>query len=580
MSWKPFVGRWWLDVVLVGALTAFAVWQLWCPPKWAVNNMQEAQKFTVGAWYLYKTGRYEWIINHRAYPVENGIGYGLLLVPSFWLFGDFLGNAIYSQLALAVLACLGVYAVLRICFGPWQGFIAGLVLASYPIFTEYSRMNDTCIAQVFFLAVGLLLFLRMTVDERWPSLVRWSLWGLCAGWAATIRPDNVVIFGLLTAALWWRAEPRLTNVVKQLGVATLGAFSPLAYMFWYNQHYCGSWLRDPRCVWHSMPWGSGWRVFDIHMALGHSKYVSGNADGGNLLFYGREILGQFADWPSWSDQQKLMLMVPCFCLAQCMIVGIGYAWWQRRNSESKRRFLVYTTITTGATFLLYIFLPVHATRYVVPLAPCAASFVGVGAIGLMRAAWRRSRTWTVCALVALLLPAGQWLGSTQVAIRQGDMLPVSFLLQQTAAAIENNAVIISTAGPFLTDFYVVRDTQRMFVPLDHRTTWRIQPRPPKNQAIIPPFESPDGTYPGDLENGAVDIFEFSAIENPERIEKLLRQGAPVYFFDHTYGNWCDQLPLLSQHFGMQPVLGYTPKEPLSHFSQPGVCLWRLLPRQS
>ena len=554
------------------------MWQFWCPPKWAVNNLQEAPKFTVGAWNLYKTGRYEWIINHRAYPVQNGVGYGLLVVPSFWLFGDFLGNAIYSQLALAVLTCLGVYAVLRICFGPWQGFVAGLVLASYPSFTEYSRMNDTSIAQAFFLCAGLLLFLKMTVDARWSSLVRWFLWGLCAGWAGTIRPDNVMIFGLLTVVLLWRAGPRLTDLLKQSVVATLGAIGPLTYMFWYNQHYCGSWLRDPRCVWQSMPFDRGWRILDIHSALGHAKSAPEN--GANLLFYGREILGQFADWPAWSDQQKLLLMIPCFCLAQCMIVGIGYAWWQKRDSESKLRFLLYTAITAGGTLSLYLFLPLQITRYVVPLAPAAASFVGIGAIGLLRVVWRHSRTWTVCLLVALLFPAGWWIGSTKVAIRQGDMLPVAYLLQQTAAAIESNAVIVSTVGPFLTEVFVIRGTQRVFVPPDHRTAWRIQPGPPKNRDIIPPLYTAHGSYPGDLENGSVDIFEFSALENPERIDQLLQQGIPVYFFDHTYGNWREHLPLLYQHFEMQAVLGYTPTAPLSDFTRPGVCLWRLLQRQS
>ena len=112
-----FLKRWRLDAVLILALVAFAVWRFWCPPEVAVNKLQESPKFTVGAWYLYKTGRYEWFINHQSYPTMGCVGYGVLLVPSFWLFGDALGNAIYSQLALGVLTCLGVYAALRSCFG-------------------------------------------------------------------------------------------------------------------------------------------------------------------------------------------------------------------------------------------------------------------------------------------------------------------------------------------------------------------------------------------------------------------------------------------------------------------------------
>lgn len=134
--------------------------------------------------------------------------------------------------------------------------MAGIVLASYPGFTEYCRMNDTSIAQGFFLTAGLLIFLKMTANGRWSSLGRWFLWGLCAGWAASVRLDSLAIFGLLTIALLWFVRSRLTDLVKQWGAAA-GAISPVAYAGWYNRHYCGSWLRDPHGFWQSVPWDSG-----------------------------------------------------------------------------------------------------------------------------------------------------------------------------------------------------------------------------------------------------------------------------------------------------------------------------------
>ena len=71
---------------------------------------------------------------------------------------------------------------------------------------------------------------------------------------------------------------------------------------------------------------------------------------------------------------------------------------------------------------------------------------------------------------------------------------------------------------------MIRGTERRFVPLNRRAAWRVQPRPPKNRAIIPPTKISDNSYPGDLENGAMDIFEFSALENPDRIDQLARIG--------------------------------------------------------
>jgi len=565
--------RWWLDAVLVAALTAFAAWRFWCPPGLAVNKLQESPKYSVCAWYLYKTGRYEWFINHQAYPAMGGVGYGLLLVPSFWLFGDSLGNAIYSQLALGVLTCLGLYAALRSCFGRWQGFVAGMVLASYPEFTAYSRMNDTSIAQAFLLTVGLLLFLKTTADVRWSSLGRWFLWGLCAGWAASVHLDNLVAFGLLTVALLWFVRPRVADVARQLGTAALGAIGPVAHAGWYNQHYCGSWLRDLRCYWDSVPSDAGWRVIDLHTAWGPA-YTHENADRGNLLFYGREIFGQFVGWDRWSGPQKHLFVVPCLCLAVLMIVGIGYAWRHKRDSEGQLRFLAYTAVATGATLLVYLFLRWHIVRYVVPLAPGTAAFVGVGVVGLARSLCHRLATKVLGVVVALVLALVMRRWFTAIPVQVGDMLPVVPILQCAASHIESNAVVISTAGPCLTDFFVIRGTQRRFVPLNHRAAWRVQPRPPKNRAIIPPVKRDGNAYPGDGENGAMDIFEYSAVENPDRIAQLLRQDIPVYFVDHTFGNRCDELPILLRHFGMQPVIRYEPAGPLSGFHA-GFCLSRL-----
>ena len=571
---QAFLKRWWLDAVLVAALTAFAAWRFWYPPQAAVNKLQESPKYTVCAWYLYKTGRYEWFINHQAYPAMGSVGYGLLLVPSFWLFGDFLGNAIYSQLALAVLTCLGLYAALRSCFGRWQGFVAGLVLASYPRFTEYVQMNDTSIAQAFFLTVGLLLFLKMTADVRWPSLGKWFLWGLCAGWAVSVRLDNLALFGLFTVILLWMVRPRGREMVRQLGMAAVGGIGPVAYAGWYNQHYCGSWLRDPRCYWDSVPSDAGWRIFDLHMAWGWISSQE-NADRGNLLYYAREIFGQLAGWEQITAAQEHQLLAPCFCLAAMMIVGIGYAWFQRRETAGKRRYLVFTAVATGATVLFYVFLRWHIVRYIVPLGPAMASLVGVGAVGLAQSLCRGIRTKILGALVVagFALVARPWVG--KIPRKIGDMLPVVTILQSAAAEMENNAVVISTVGPCLTDFFVIRGTQRRFVPLNHRVDWRVQPRPPKNRAIIPPVKRDGNSYPGDLENGAKDIFEFSAVENPDRIDQLLRQGIPVYFIDHSFSNWCDEMPILRKHFEMEPVGEFEPAGRLRGVLHAGVCLWRL-----
>ncbi|HUI07130.1 MAG TPA: hypothetical protein VL486_09005, partial [Verrucomicrobiae bacterium] len=99
------------------------------------------------------------------------------------------------------------------------------------------------------------------------------------------------------------------------------------------------------------------------------------------------------------------------------------------------------------------------------------------------------------------------------------------------------------------------------------------------RAIIPPVKRDGNSYPGDLENGAKDIFEFSAVENPDRIDQLLRQGIPVYFVDHSFGNWCGELTFLRQRFDMEPVIGAEATGPLAGHAHSGICLWQLRSRQ-
>jgi len=96
------------EVILVVVVASSAYRYLRWPPKLAAQMPQDSAKYAVAAWNLYETGRYELTINNRGYPSWGGLGYGLLIVPSYWLFGPYLGNAIYTQTALAVLICVVV----------------------------------------------------------------------------------------------------------------------------------------------------------------------------------------------------------------------------------------------------------------------------------------------------------------------------------------------------------------------------------------------------------------------------------------------------------------------------------------
>jgi hypothetical protein len=366
---------------------------------------------------------------------------------------------------------------------------------------------------VFFLVAGLLVFLWLTRDPSCASRVRWFLWGLCTGWAAAIRLDSIPVFGTLTLCSVCLVRPKPLELAECCAWLLVGAVAPLGYAVWYNHHYCGSWLRDPHCFWSSIPYDSSASLFGIRMAFGAPDCAQEFGNGGNLVFYGRTIVAQMARWEALHTLERIAGP----CLTGFMIAGIVYAWRQRNANTLRFRFLAFTAVEAITTLLFFVFLRWRIIRFIVPVAPVMACFVGVGLVESIRLLWHKLLGKALAGLLLLAFSMAVFIQLRVPHTRVGDVLPVVQILQESSTLMESNAVVISTAGPYLTDFFAIRGTQRAYVPPDKKTIWRVQPHPPLNRAIIPSTPNLENTYPGDLDNGAMDIFGYSALENPEEI---------------------------------------------------------------
>jgi 4-amino-4-deoxy-L-arabinose transferase-like glycosyltransferase len=568
------------EIALVAVVIAFAAWRFWMPPNLTAALRQESAKYVVGAWNLYKTGHYEVYINHRAHPADGGLGYGLLIVPSFWLAGEFIGNAIYTQLALAISVCVAMYLAMRLCFGVWPALLAALMPPLYYTFFQYAQMLDTSIPTAFFLVTGLLVFLWILRPSH-GALAQWALWGLCAGWATAVRTNNALVFLALTLALVWLLRPRAWECVRNLMAATIGAAPLVVPLLWYNHHYCGAWLRDAHAYWQSNPFDNLSRAFGLRCAFGLPDYSRDMNDRGNLVFYLREISSQFVPWRVHPINLGAWERGLMFALTGVMLVGILFAFRRATAHPHARHFLWFSLITIGVTLLFYSFCEFRAVRYIVPLAPFCGAFIGVGIVDTIRWLWLRRHTATLIPLFLLIVAAPCYRLARIRPVIRGDLFPDADIVRFTAPNIESNAVIISNLYPPLLELLLVRDTQRQVVPVKGKIIYRVQPLPPKDPSKIPNYIT--NGYPGDLENGAVDIFEFSALEDPLRIQQFLNDNIPVYVIDQTMGLFMnDDLTALKRNFELVGVVGLTPlgREMVRKFFpiSEGVVLWRLKPR--
>ena len=152
-----------------------------------------------------------------------------------------------------------------------------------------------------------------------------------------------------------------------------------------------------------------------------------------------------------------------------------------------------------------------------------------------------------------------------IAHPQTDLLayvPTTAYLTHVRALIpETNAVFISNFNPFYVEHILVDGTDAETVPLhrvvygaDYYVQWK---KPPHPEWIAEDFPSRNHItrYRRMYENGAQDVFPFTARENPEFIQQALSAGRSVYFLTPgvtTYGDFA-AVDVLTNRFDVDMI---------------------------
>jgi len=409
--------------------------------------------------------------------------------------------------------------------------IVALVLPLYPDLSEYALTNDTDLPAAFFLVLGLLIFIWILQGTRSRSW-KWLLWGLCAGWGTAVRTSNLPVFLTLTVTLACLSHRRVGETLRHLVAAVIGSLPLMIPLLWYNHHYCGSCFRDPHAFWESYDYGDLWQFFGLRYAFGSpSLYTENLRYSGNLIFYGREILAQFSMWPYFVTYRGFLVHELTYFLSGLMVVGVVCVYRRARSNPAARQLLWYAVVGGGTTLVFYVITKVGSIRYLVPIIPFAAIFTATAVVDVARWLGRRPLLRVlipVFLLMSAVTPYRWWkTGGVQ---KIGEWIPKAQVLEGVNSQIESNAVVLGFDYWELVNHFVIRGTARQFVPIKNKSYFRVQPKPPAGppKTYLAHTERNDDRQ---LETGAVDIFDFSATEDPMRIQELLVHGLPVYVID-------------------------------------------------
>ncbi len=562
------------DAAALLALLAVAAVSFWPNRTIAADNLlSDTADYVLPAInFLRGKGMVIFAAGHK-FPPNHVFGFSLLLCPMYELLGFYPGNGVYAVFALA-LACVALtYWIGRKLFDQKTGFLAALFLAVPCGFRQNVQMIAPDAISAFFCLSAHALLIKI-FENRQRSIWLWFLLGQSLGFALTLRPDNILFLLPVAAFLLLRSDRLKTGLTGPAvlvgGVAFWGAAILVA-----NYIYTGDFFRSTYHLWqsalHDRPHGSeSWRYLLLP-----------SFPKSNLAAILRTSLSQ------WNGDAGDDRVIKWFFWGLDFLFVIGLVKIARASAREPkaREFLIWTALLiVSLALFLSCSLIIFGNRHMVRVVPYLCLVDAVGFIGfweffpkvgrLLESLWQRDspHTSTKPSLPSLLtrarlllLPLMAIVFVYLIAHPQTDLLayvPTTAYLTHVRALIpETNAVFISNFNPFYVEHILVDGTDAETVPLhryvygaDYYVQWK---KPPHPEWIAEDFPTRNHItrYRRMYENGAQDLFPFTARENPEFIQQALSAGRSVYFLTPgvtTYGDFA-AVDVLTNHFDVDMI---------------------------
>ncbi len=465
--------------VLLASLLAIAVWRLHLPAFHGSNFavVPDAEEYALSAERLVSLGRLDIEIEGRSHPTSTSPGFSVLfLAPLYALCGSELGNAIYLELAFALLALLAAYLLAHRLAGPWAALAAGMALLLHPTFERWSREVMTDVPS---LALGLWAVLVTLRAPREWSPARALGVGLLVGLGFALRFVGLALLAPPLVAVLGSPH-RLRNLALLVAPSIAVLLATLAF----QQHTFGDPWRTGYHYWNSVPYDYAELAFS-------ARYVPHN----------------------------LAALAPLHMALPCAVLTLGGLWLARaRETRVGALALVLAALPTSLFYLSYYYVD---ERFHLPLLAAGCILGSVAFARALPAAVERF-AWLGLAPLACL--------AVWPAPPQDPMPGRRSTANALARLLPDDAVVITAIDPVYLEPYLLRGTRRRVIPASRAVPYaNVVAAPRRVDAPVPaPVNAFDKRCPGLLAGGAIDAVRVTAVENADAIVALVRSGARVY----------------------------------------------------
>ena len=499
---EPAAPRAWLTVPI--ALAAAAVlgiaWLTIRTPAelgTAFHFKPDSCEYTLIADTCLREGRLGFRLNDLVYPSRYLPWFSLsILLPAEWLTGDVRGAAAGVNV-MAMLALLLAMLAGRRAAGPGAGVLAAAAVFGYSAFAFY---GGTAMTEVPYTALTFLVLWRyQCLCDRTKTRRRdWLILGLLIAWCGAIRGTGYLLLALPLLA--WRdlklpAERRaaLPRLLIPTGLMLLAGMV-------YNFIIFGTPLRGGYAYWCPVPYDYPQLVF----SLDYLKH--------NLALLKAE--------PVVPAAAKALATAAAAHFAQAgQDPEHGNAW------KALHRFWLYTGVTTALVYLPYFYFDGRLWL------PFGALSMLTAAVNIAMVADRLLRRAPAAAILLLLTAAVGW----SIFVKRGFDRPPEFvtyeinMLRYCRETIPDGGILLTSSDPAMaTRFFVDRSQRRIFPLL--RWPEYVDKIVMKRKLEHPdpfPAHAADHRSPAIL---AAGIAPFPKVieENPEELDRMLGEDAPVY----------------------------------------------------
>jgi 4-amino-4-deoxy-L-arabinose transferase-like glycosyltransferase len=509
----------------LAATMALYAWLAFIPPYNAAapRSQSDEIQYTIPAVNAIERGRFVMVINGREYPPYTPLGFQLLLVPFYRIFGTMLGNGIRAVQVCGLLSVAAVYALGAAALGRRRGLLAALLLSTNPALIFWSKGIMPTTANLALTAAALLLLISLWRSEGGGRVAIAAALGVVAGLQLLLSYSTSFVapalFVLVLAAPW---RGRRAAAACSAAFA-LGAFAAMAPQLVYQYSVFGSPLRSGYLAWihQAYPPGSprsepfqlpfvriqhDWRLLELAARAGFNARVSNPA-------------AMMLDMAGLGD---------LYNLAVFLLFAAGCAFLRGRRDAGAAVLLLSTGVLALSHFAGFAGYIYATTRFFIQILPCVLPLCAEGFIAGYRAARGGGGRWArllLCSLLAFAVSGASGAAWRKAARR--DREPCMYEIARAYGEIAGGggAVVSGICGAYLCHFF----------PPDAGVKWLPV-------SIWARFARYEGRLVAPV-----------ASEEPRLLHGLLAAGTPVFMDDYYARSFPREYRLVEEGFSTSPV---------------------------